>query len=546
MKKYISKMWVSYVLALVIPYMLFIFEPIELISLNINDFWFDIYNIMSPTLLLFTVTLLNIIYFINKKGLMIFNAITFGCFLCTYIQGNYLVGHLPVLDGTPIEWQNYTADSIISIIMWLIVFITLIFICIKFKIEKVYNYFGYISLAIFIMLSVSLITTLTTTEVLKQKQVEVVSTSTVKNINKYSKDDNFIILLLDAVDSKSFANAMKLNPDLAQALKDFTYYPDTMSMHPFTQESIPLILSGVVYQNQSSYQDYYIDAMKNSSLLNKLYENDYEVNIYEPELSFNDKKALKIANVVNSSENGNLLMNKKEYIKEEIRYVLFRYSPFFLKKYSRIENLDFNDTRVVLEGEDGPYSWQNWHFLEYIDQDTKDSEKKNFKFFHLLGAHVPFDFNKNYEFINDGTYLDELECSLSIVNDYFKYLKENGYYDNSKIIVMADHGFAMDKTGAAIVEGRQNPILFIKGKNESHSKMNVSDKSISYIDLKDAYNDLIDNKKSTDLFSNITNKRTRKYLFYRYTEEDYMIEYETKDKAWETNKLHKTGNEYRR
>ena len=106
---------------------------------------------------------------------------------------------------------------------------------------------------------------------------------------------------------------------------------------------------------------------------------------------------------------------------------------------------------------------------------------------------------------------------------------------------MADHGYAMNSTGAGTYEGRQNPILFIKGKNEVHDEMVESDKKISFYDLSNAYIDLINNKKSNELFSDINNSRTRRYLFYIYGEEDHMIEYETKGKAWKTNKMYKTG-----
>ena len=105
---------------------------------------------------------------------------------------------------------------------------------------------------------------------------------------------------------------------------------------------------------------------------------------------------------------------------------------------------------------------------------------------------------------------------------------------------MSDHGFNGDH-----VNGRQNPILFIKGINEKH-EMYISDIPVSHEDSIKAYLELLDNKKSDELFKNIDNDRTRKYLWYKYTKEDNMIEYETKGKAWDTQSLHKTGKEYNR
>ena len=105
---------------------------------------------------------------------------------------------------------------------------------------------------------------------------------------------------------------------------------------------------------------------------------------------------------------------------------------------------------------------------------------------------------------------------------------------------MADHGYNMLE---AI--GRQNPILFIKGKNEKHD-LKISDKAISYDDLQSAYSDLLDHEKSINLFSDISSKRSRRYLFYYYGKEDNMIEYIQKEKAWDTNSMEKTGKEFNR
>jgi len=549
MKKYFKDTWVSYVTALTISYMFFIFEPIQLYSNNINDFWFDLNNIIFPTFLVFMITFIaiviinNILYFFNKKFFNIFIIIIFVCFLCTYIQGNYLVGNLPVLDGTPIDWNSYKIDMIISCLLWIIIILSTIILCKKFKTQLYIKYSGYLVLAIMVMLSSSLITTLCTTDVLKQKQREVISTTTTKNINKYSNDDNFIILLIDAVDSRQFARAIKDNPKMSNNLNDFTYYPDTMSMHTFTRESLPLILSGVVYENQSQFVDYVIDSMKKSVLLNKLYNNDYEVNIYEPELYFYDKDALKIANVVNSSKDGNLQIDNKEYIKEEIRYDLFRYLPFFLKKYSKIEYLNFTDTKLKSDGET-PFVAENMEFVHTLNNSMETGQKKNFKFIHLDGAHVPFTINKNLEIGVNYNYYDEVEGCLNITNKYLQYLKDNGVYDNSKIIIMADHGYAMDSKGEGTLEGRQNPIFLIKGKNETHKNIVESSKPISFVDLDNIYENLIDNKKGEDVVNFIDNNRTRRFLLYRYTIENHMYEYETKGKAWETNKMYATGKEF--
>ncbi len=549
MKEYFKNMWVSYVLALVVSYMFFIVEPISMYLSNINDFWFDLVTIrpviiiMSGTCFIFLTIINNLLYFINKKALNIFNVITFIAFLCFYIEGNYLVGKLPILSGDTIEWSNYTKECIYSILLWLIVIVASIIIIKKINIKNYLKYASYLSLAIFLMLTSSVVFYFYLTYDGPTKEKSFIAAATEKNINTYSNKDNFIILLIDAVDSTYFKKVMDENPELSGVLKDFTYYPDTMSVYPYTNESIPQILSGIEYENEESYYSYYIKAMNNSKLFELLYNNNYQVNIYETDFRYNDSNALKISNITNFKDKEVCYMNKVSYIKNQFKYILFRYLPYSLKKYSKIETMDFENSIVVKK--DQLFYSETTTFNKYYENIPLEiNEQNNFKFIHLDGAHLPFVFDKNLNRKTNASYVDEVEGCLTVVNNYINFLKENDIYNNSRIIIMADHGFAMNKLEHETVKGRQNPVLLIKGKNETHKKLTTSDKPISYSDLTSAYSDLINNKKSNSLFSDIDNNRTRRYLLYKYKFEKHMTEYETKDKAWETNKMYKTGREF--
>ncbi len=549
MKKYFKNMWVSYVLAFAISYMFFIVEPITMYANNMNNFWFDLNILLKAMFIFFLITFFafifieNTLFFVNKKVLNMFNIISIISFICLYIQGNFLAGNLPVLSGKVIDWSKYKIDSIISLLLWLIVLTISIVIVKKCSAKKYIKICGYICLAIIIMLSSSLVTTLFTTNVLKQKEESILPTATQKNINTYSNNENFIIFLLDAVDSKYFSKAIKNNQDEANILKDFTYYPDTMSMNPYTLESVPQILSGYTYENEQSYVDYYVNSMDKSILLNKLYEKEYDINIYEPEFYYNSKNALKLNNIVNSNDKSLFNIDYFSIGRNLIKYNLFRYLPYSLKKYSMIDTLNFKNALISkneLKFNNNTVQFSNY----YTDNPLIKKEKNEFKFIHLEGAHLPFTFDKDLNVIAYRSYLDEVEGCLTVTNRYLNYLKNNDIYNNSIIIIMADHGFAMNKDGEEIPQGRQNPILLIKGKNESHKKMIVSNKAISYDNLSDAYIDLLDGKKSKEIFSNISKKEKRRYMFYIFGKEKHMYEYETINKAWETEKMYKTGREF--
>ncbi len=541
MKRVLDDLLSCLILAFTTSFMLFIYEPIIMYSNNINDFWFDLSilykNSVHLFLLLFFVIFFSyfLFYFIDKKvfkNKKIYNIlliIGYIIFISIYIEGNYMAGFLPPLDGTSIVWKNFIKESIISLAI-LIIVSTLIFILYKKYNSKMIGYLKYIGLAIFIMISSSLLTTLLTTNALKPKEYAV--TSTIKNINTYSENENFIIFLLDAVDSRTFYKVLNTNDEYKDIFNDFTYYPDTMSTYPFTRDSIPFILSGVWNNNEDEFKDYYVKSMNKSPLLKNLYDEKYDVNIYDTEILYNSKNAEKIKNLSFSSD-----YDEMKFKRQELKYVLFKYLPFYLKKYSKIDTLNFNGTKLSI---DGVFDLSDTTFNSEYMNDFKTSKNNQFKFIHLEGAHVPFNLDKDLNRISGGTYDQKVESNIVLTGKFLSYLKKNNVYDNSNIIVMADHGYNMLE---AI--GRQNPILFIKGKNEKHD-LKISDKAISYDDLQSAYSDLLDHEKSINLFSDISSKRSRRYLFYYYGKEDNMIEYIQKEKAWDTNSMEKTGKEFNR
>lgn len=544
MKKFMKDMLPAIIIGIVLGFMMFIYEPITMFLNNPNDLWFNMEILLPVVGALFSICLVGVVivyllfYFVTQKlvkkeKLFKYSLIIgFILLITTYIQGNYLAGMLPTLDGTTIIWTNYKKAELISLLILIFVSIITFILTKKFKEEKTINILKYISLAICVVLLISMIPSLLTSKGLS-KGINV--TATADGLENYSEDENFIIFLLDAVDSRTFDNVIQ-NKNYSKIFKDFTYYPDTMSAYPYTRDSIPFILSGIWNNNEEAFSEYYNKALDNSNLLKQLDEKNYDVSIYDTEILYNSSNAKKVKNLAFDTN-----YNFKVFANQEIKYSLFKYLPFYLKKYSHIETMDFNNAKI---SDFDIFSLSDIAFYGgYSEKKIKKIHNKQFKFIHIEGGHVPFNLDENVNYISNdtGTYDQKLEGCIKIVEKYLNKLKESNVYNNSNIIIMADHGYSF--IGA---EGRQNPILYIKGKNEEHKKMNVSDKAISYADLDSAYTDLLNGKKANELFKDITNKRDRRYLFYIYNQEDHMIEYTQTGKAWDLNTLVKTGKEFNR
>ena len=529
----------AFVISFVLSFMLYLYEPILTYSSNINDFWFD-FNLMISNIILYMIIIfvfLILVYFLlylflrrkNIKMYKIILVISFILFLYTYIQGNYLVGSLPQLNGDIIDWSKYGDENIISILTFLLVVIGELILIKKYKIDKTIKINCYMTIIVFFMLFTSFISILCNKEIYKDKSIEIATT---KNINNVSTDKNFFIFLVDSVDSREFAEVVNNNLSYKETFNDFTYYPDTTSGYLFTRDSIPFILSGIWNQEETDFVDYYNDAFNNSKLFKKLTDENYNMNFYEYEIYSNNRNFDKFDNIKLYSDK----IDSVSFFKQFTKYILYKYLPYPLKKYSKIETASFDSCKI--EDDIDYFKWSNKEaYNNLINNKLEFVDDKYFQFLHIEGGHVPFDYDEDVNIIENGTYKQKLTAVLKVISKFINRLKENNVYDNSVIIILADHGEGKDTL-------RQNPILYIKGINEHH-EMYISDIPVAYEDLIDAYISLLENKNSTELFLNLDKNRPRRVLNNLYTRE-IMIEWYQYGKAWDNDTFKASGREFRR
>ena len=529
----------AFIISFVLSFMLYLYEPLLTYSSNINDFWFD-FNLMISNIILYMILIflfLILVYFLlylflRRKNIKIYKiilVISFILFLYTYIQGNYLVGTLPQLNGDIIDWSKYGDENIISILTFLLVVIVELILIKKYKLDKTIKINCYMTIIVFFMLFTSFISILCNKEIYKDKSIEIATT---KNINNVSSDKNFFIFLVDSVDSREFAEVVNNNLSYKETFNDFTYYPDTTSGYLFTRDSIPFILSGIWNQEETDFVDYYNDAFNNSKLFKKLTDENYNMNFYEYEIYSNNRNFEKFENIKLYSDK----INSVSFFKQFTKYILYKYLPYPLKKYSKIETASFDSCKI--EDDIDYFKWSNKEaYNNLINNKLEFVNDKYFQFLHIEGGHVPFDYDEDVNIIENGTYKQKLTAVLKVISTFINRLKENNAYDNSVIIILADHGEGKDTL-------RQNPILYIKGINEHH-EMYISDIPVAYEDLIDAYISLLENKKSTELFLNLDKNRPRRVLNNLYTRE-IMIEWYQYGKAWDNDTFKASGREFRR
>ena len=534
-------------LTLAISFLLTLYAPLELYFTNMDEFPFDAYLLLPPLLMMFgAVTVLGLCAFglcrlIHRRVYhLALCAATIG-YVCTFIQGMYMSGNLPPLDGTAIDWSGYLPQHIISIVLWLFVTGLVILLTKKLTMKNMKVVFTACSCFVSAILLVTLVVVGLTNNGFERREYIV---GTKDQEFTLSSSENLVVLVIDATDSETFYNMMKTtDPGFADILEDFTYYPNTVGAYPYTKFSIPFILTGEWYENQEDFLTFTTAAMDASPLLSSLRDRNYRMGLYEEESFYDNENVFDFENVKRIRYR---VADYPELIKEELKLVWFKYAPFPLKGLVTIYQESFF-LLVAPVSDSEVFSPRNYDFYGDLHETAIETVEENcFRFIHIEGAHVPFRYDRYVNIIDEsqGTYEQNIQCSMTIVKDYLQKLKDSGTYDNSAILIMADHGYGHNETIPIV--GRGNPFLAIKGRNERHA-LHISDAPISYEDLQSAYLRLLDGSAGDQVFDyKEGEQRERRFLCHFYEAEDHMAEYVQTGDASDSSTMTFTGQEYLR
>ncbi len=543
-----AALWAGICVVVALFFMLFVYAPIEIYSYNIDEFWFDLYQLMPMMLgifvgaVLFSAAVLwGICVLFPRVYRMVLLPVLCILFLCTYVQGTFMVDNLPPMDGSVPKLSDYSAEIAQSCILWIVVTIGVVLLAILLRGGKFAKAIRLVSICMLLMFAVTSVSVLMMTGSYKKK---LDACSTTKDEYLFSGQENFIILVLDSVDAKTLSELMEERPEYKDVFEDFTYYENMLGAYPCTGVALPHILSGKWFENETTIQQYKAESYKNSPILDALSKEGYRLGMYVTEMPYEDESVFRFSNVLARNVR---VGSYFDFARLELKLVGVRYAPYWLKPYCVFKTGYF--TSLWEKDDEYPaYITENKDFYDKITaNEISLTDEKCFKLLHVEGGHVPFVNDENVNVITDGTYRDSLKATVTLTSAYLDKLKAAGVYDNSVIVIMADHGFAEEfghEEDVEACEGRQNPIFFAKGIGEHHD-MEVSQAPVSYEDLQEAFSGLLQGKSGGEIFrSKEGEARTRRYIYYDFVFDEFMYEYESAGHASDDAALVPTGQEY--
>ena len=366
-----------------------------------------------------------------------------------------------------------------------------------------------------------------------EREKNTTSNETEKIFNFSKTKKNIFIVMLDRSMAGLMGPILDHNPELYEMMSGFTWYPNTVSFNGHTVLGVPGIWGGYEYTplEMNKRDDMLLKDKHNESLLmmpRLFLEQGYEVNVTDPsnanyswipDLSIyedypeidTDILAGKysdewIKDNINSGK-GDANNNLKEILKDYLlNFSVFRIMPNFTRKSLYDGGRWLKPDKVNL-----PVKFINqYSVLDKLPELTGfESDKNTFNSMGNEAVHEEFilqifdkeDFNSTIidsskvELpFNDKKTLDHFYTqigALKIFCEWFDYLKENNAYDNTKIIIVADHGrdiFDPAFENFSDNEKERNeytfyhPLLLVKDFN-SKGNLKISDEFMTNADV---------------------------------------------------------------
>lgn len=244
----------------------------------------------------------------------------------------------------------------------------------------------------------------------------------------FSTKENYLFIVLDTFRSDLFAELAQ-DKDFNQQLSGFIYYPNAVCGYTYTENNISLLLSNQYYQNDKPML-LFREETDNISLPQELQKNGINTDIFTV---YPDRMQLY------GSHWSNYLKRDASFDFKDAQYVYMIFAlkvlpDFLVTKYNLHEKLlnDIFYKRQILDKE-----------IAKMQIKVNDGDKR-FKFMHLLSVHPPLNMNEAGEKESLGNDRDAFirrgRKSFTDIIHLFNQLKEKGIYDNTMIVVLADHG----------------------------------------------------------------------------------------------------------
>lgn len=330
---------------------------------------------------------------------------------------------------------------------------------------------------------------------------QVLESGGVPNFDISTTGENVVVIMLDRAMGEYVPYIFNEKPELKEQFAGFTYYSNTMSFGPTTNMGIPALLGGYEYtpvemnkRDSEWLVDKHNEALKVMPVL--FANNGFDVTVCDP--TYANYQWIPDLSIYDEYENIDAYITKGQFgdtsQKDDVIannhrnffcFGIMKTMPLiiqttiydegnyrqisstdendlsgvwaeFLKPYYVLENMA-NMTKVKDENKNTflyisndtthePIFLQTPDYIPSAEVDNSEYDAQNASNFNINGSVLKMedDMHKKHYQVNMATFIQ--------LGKWFDYLRENDVYDNTKIIIVADHGRGLNQLDKLIVK----------------------------------------------------------------------------------------------
>ncbi len=472
----------------------------------------------------FFVVWFNVFYWLaSEKGKAIFDKVIW--ILCGVAMVNYLFfgTNLGIISST-LQYENKMSFSAVELLINLAVLLAvaalMYFIITKFK-RIVSLVLATAILATAGMSAVNIVDINKSVSILNSS--ETAQSNGIFNIQLSKSGKNVVVLMLDRAISSYVPYLLNERPELKNQFAGFTYYPNTISFGGFTNFGTPALLGGYDYTpvEMNKRSDKTLAQKQNEALkvLPSVFSNNgYQVTVCDP--VYANYQWIPDISVFDGMQNVNAYITKGKFSDNSAKqtvinnnrrnffcFSLMKSMPLALQptlynngRYNAITTNDIlepalTQTRTSLSTATGihPSFTDAYNVLTSLSSITKISNTAQNTYLFMVNdaTHEPmmlkepeyeptpvvdnteydrthtdrFKLNGSEIKVENETQMIHYQANMAVfiqLGKWFDFLRENGVYDNTRIILVSDHGQPLGQVENLVVEqgNKQKDAMF--------------------------------------------------------------------------------------
>ena len=537
------------IVAFFFTFTIFFVAPLEIVGGSVGSLVYtikDVWWVLVPTGLAIIAGITIVLTLLRGRAFNFALILVFAVGLAAYVQALFLNVGLPAADGATIFWDDYMLEQVVSTAVWVVLIMALLVYGFHNRVRS-QGVVALISVFLVIVQGIGLLSLVITPPSAKggagvdamnadiNPNAEIVMTE--DQLYTVNKDHNVVVFVLDTYDTAYLKRVLDMNPNLLEELTGFTNYENATSAMIPTRFAIPFMMTGQMPGFDEPFSKYKAERYARSSFIEDMYDANYSIGLYTDSLTISmlpqEEQYGITSKTVNMHDLPNSMLDFGGTLYSLYQIGLYRDVPWSLKwgfwYYTDQINSSFVKYDPAAPPEETIYVIDDIRYynrlcdigLSVVD----DGHDGAFRFIHLLGSHYPFNYDEEVNDLgqDNSDVFKQSQGAIHIVSEYVRQLKELGVYDDTTIIITADHGY-WTITEEPIKE-TSTPIMFIKPAQSAEldaQPIRVDEKPVSHLDLQATVLDAMgldyseytqrDEYEGYSMFGPIDEDRKRLYL----------------------------------